>query len=378
MTADPNAEGLADASVGAAGSPFPTPPDPHEPLAGVAGEVDRFLASFLPQQCSAFVELDSALAPLGDELSALLASGGKRLRPAFVYWGHRATGAAHDGGLIYPATAVELFHAFALIHDDVMDRSGERHGRPTAHRAMRDYHRQAGLQGDSEWFGVGAAVVIGDLAFAWADELMDRAPLTPAAMRRARQVFTQLGTEVIGGQYLDLRLAGLSNAGETDALGVALLKSGRYTATRPLQLGACLGGADETLQAALATYGDAAGVAFQLRDDVLGLFGDPSDTGKAIADDLREGKRTPLVLRALELASPAGHRLLETALGDPTLDEVAIARVREVVVDSGALAAIENKLSDCEQQAYAALTPLTEPAHTALSRLAEFAAWRSQ
>jgi len=358
-------------------SPCPPEPDPHDPLARVAADVEAVLAPFLAQQHQALAELDSALVPLGDELSALLTAGGKRLRPAFVYWGHRASGAAHDDGVMHPAAAVELLHAFALIHDDVMDRGEKRRGRPTIHRAMSGYHDRAGLSGDPDWFGLGAAMLGGDLVFVWADALMDRAPLDRGALERARWAFTQLRTEVMAGQYLDLRLAGLPDAGEVEALRVALLKSGRYTVTRPLQLGAAIGGADEACHAALAAYGDAAGVAFQLRDDILGLFGDPVDTGKAVAEDLREGKRTPLLLRALERAGPAGRRELESALGDAGLDDARLARVREVVVDSGALAAVEQLLATRERQAQAAVQPLPEPARAALARLAELASQRT-
>lgn len=372
------AHDLADAGAGS-GSATPSRPlpDPHDPLPRVAADVERLLASFLPQQREALAELDAALGPIGDELAALVTSGGKRLRPAFVYWGHRASGAGHDDGVIHPAAAVELLHAFALIHDDVMDRGEQRRGRPTVHRAMAGYHDRAGLSGDPDWFGLGAAVLGGDLVFVWADALMDRAPIDRGALERARRVFTQLRVEVMAGQYLDLRLAGLPSAGEEEAVRVALLKSGRYTVTRPLQLGAAIGDADEARQAALAAYGDAAGVAFQLRDDILGLFGDPVDTGKATAEDLREGKRTPLVLRALELADPAGREVLEAALGDPGLDDARIARVREVVVDTGALAAIEGLLAARERQAHAAVQPVPEPARTALQRLAELTSQRS-
>lgn len=360
------------------GEPSFPPPDPADPLAGIAGEVERLLGSYLPEQRRALAELDPALSPVAEELTELLTGGGKRLRPGFVYWGHRATGADHDDGVGHPAAAVELLHAFALIHDDVMDRSPERRGRPTIHRVMAGYHHRAGLHGDAEWFGVGSAVLAGDLVFVWADELMDRAPLAPAAVQRARRVFTQLRVEVMAGQYLDLRLAGLPHAGEAEALRVALLKSGRYTVTRPLQLGAALGDADAELQAVLASFGDAVGVAFQLRDDILGLFGDPAETGKGAADDLREGKRTLLVLRTLELASPAGREVIERVLGASSVDEAEVERVRQVVVDSGALAAVERLVDDRVRQAHGALASLPDPARTALARLVELATRRDR
>lgn len=374
MTRDRSTRYLPDRGA----EPAMSTPDPAAPLAVPAAEVDRLLTGFMATQRRELADLDAALAPVADELAAFVAGGGKRLRPAFVYWGYRASGCDHADGLWHVAAAVELLHGFALVHDDVMDRGGRRRGRPTVHRALAEVHQREGLAGDPDWFGVGAAVLAGDLLFVWADALVDDAPLPAEALERARRVFTDLRVEVMAGQYLDLRLAGLPEARESDALRVALLKSGRYTASRPLQLGAAVGGAPEALHEALRAYGDAVGVAFQLRDDVLGLFGDPADTGKSAAEDLREGKRTVLVLRALELTDPAGRRALEAALGDATLDDAAVDRVREIVVDCGALAAVEQLLDDRRGDAYAALAAVTGPARTALEGLVELAVQRSR
>jgi len=218
-------------------------------------------------------------------------------------------------------------------------------------------------------------VLSGDLAFVWADELLEGASDDPATMARARQVFTTLRTEVIAGQYLDLELGGDTGAVEDDALHVALLKSARYTVTRPLLLGASLApeSGGRRVVGVLRAYGDAVGLAFQLRDDILGLFGDPAVTGKSCLDDLREGKRTVLVLRALRLATPAGQALLERSLGDPDLDEAGADRCREVVASSGALASIETLLALRHARAVRAIDRLDEPARGALGQLAALA-----
>jgi len=241
---------------------------------------------------------------------------------------------------------MEMLHTFALLQDDVMDRSATRRGRPTAHAVFADsapLHRRARAH-DREWFGASAAVLASDLAFVWADELLDTASLPADALARARAIFGTLRTEVVCGQFLDL--AATSDPGspqaEVDVRRVALLKSARYTVTRPLLLGAALApGPDERLACVLRRYGDALGRAFQMRDDVLGLFGDPAVTGKSACDDLREGKRTLLIVRALRMADPAGHAVLVRGLGDPDLDEAAAERCREVVARSGALASVE-------------------------------------
>ncbi|WP_165491841.1 polyprenyl synthetase family protein [Egibacter rhizosphaerae] len=342
----------------------------------MSGPIDRLLSDFLDTQVDELVELDPALATVGREIAGLVAAGGKRLRPAFVYWGHRATGADHDHAVLHPAGAVELLHTFALIHDDVMDRSDERRGRPAVHSALTTAHADEGLAGDPAWFGVGGAILAGDLAFVWADRLLDEAAVPVDALERARRVFTQLRVEVMAGQYLDLRLAGDRGADEERARRVALLKSGRYTVTRPLQLGAALGEEGSAIDDVLTSYGDAVGLAFQLRDDVLGLFGDPAETGKGATEDLREGKRTLLVLRALAFAGEADRATLEATLGQDHLGEDDADRARQIVVDSGALRSVERLLSAQHERAHEAAQALPEPARAALVELADRAVAR--
>jgi len=360
-------------------SPVAIGAGPVAALEVVHGPVDALLQQFLSERLLDLAALDAGLEPVGREVAALVRASGKRLRPAFVYWGHRATGADHLDGVFGPAAAVELLHTFALIHDDVMDHSPERRGRPAVHEALARTHRQEGLVGDPAWFGVGGAILAGDLAFVWADQLLDNADLPAAAIEQARRVFTELRMEVMAGQYLDLRLAGRETAAEGESLRVALLKSGRYTVTRPLQLGAAIGGGSCALEGALCVYGDATGVAFQMRDDILGLFGDPSFTGKGSLSDLREGKRTVLMLRALRRARPVERRVLSESLGDRELDDAAAAQVRQVVTDCGALEDVERLIAEQRAIASRALEPAGVPASAreALEELADFAAYRA-
>lgn len=362
---------------------------PSAALLSVAEPLDALLQSFVDERRVEVQAIDPRLAEVLDEISGLVAAGGKRLRPAFVYWGHRATGAAHEPEVLLPAGAVELLHTFALLHDDVMDRSVSRRGRPAAHAALAALHRAEARSGDSDWFGVSAAMLAGDLTFVWADELFDATALPAEAMVRARRVFTTLRSEVIAGQYLDLALAADPTAlgatrspsagvpaedAERAAQKVALLKSARYTVTRPLLLGAALAAQpDPPVEAALQAYGDAVGVAFQMRDDVLGLFGDPDETGKGVVEDLREGKRTLLLLRALRLATPAQREVLAARVGDPHLDESGAARVQEVVAATGALASVEALITAQQAVARAALASIPQPARRALDELAALA-----
>ncbi len=393
LSADPRpvgagAEGLTavDADARADVPRVAAPPDAAGcgALDAVREAVDRVLDGFLDERQREADAVGMAVAAVGGEVRELIAAGGKRLRPAFTYWGHRATGAPHDDRVLHVAAAVELLHTFALVHDDVMDRSERRRGRATTHVAFTRRHERAGLLGDGGWFGVSAALLAGDMAFVWADQLLDAAALADDAMARARRVFTTLRTEVIGGQALDLHLSHVGDADEGAARRVALLKSARYTVTRPLQLGAVLAyrppGADTADPAAvgraLARYGDAVGLAFQMRDDVLGLFGDPEVTGKSRLDDLREGKRTVLVLRALELAAPGDRAALAGMLGNPEVGEDDAGRARQVVARSGALASVEALITSQLAVARHAIASLAEPAHTALDQLADLAVRR--
>jgi geranylgeranyl diphosphate synthase type I len=347
-----------------------------EALESVRTPVDQLLGAFVEERLAELDDLDPGLRAVGAEVASLVATGGKHLRPAFVYWGFRAAGAAHHPAVFAPAAAVQLLHTFALLHDDVMDRSPERRGRPSAYASLARMHAEEGFNGDPDWFGVGGAILAGDLAFVWADQLFDGAAFPADVLNRARRVFTTLRVEVMAGQYLDLRLAGLPNATQEHALRVALLKSGRYTVTRPLQLGAAIAGDDQELTAALGRYGDAVGVAFQLRDDVLGLFGDPQSTGKGDLDDLREGKRTVLMLKALQLVGPAERAQLDRVLGDRDLTDTDADRTRQIVVDSGALDEVEKLIAYHREAADAALTGVADQARQPLTDLADLAAFR--
>ena len=341
-------------------------------------KVDRHLVDFVTRRAGDVAEASDATAVLHAVIASLSAAGGKRLRPAFVLWGHTAGGGQiGDTAALHAAAAVELLHTFALIHDDVMDRSLVRRGRPSAHRSLAGDHGQH-LR-DPSWFGVCAAILAGDLAHVWADAMFDRIDdesVDRRSARAARRLFTTLRTEVIAGQYLDLHVGCDPRADEVDAARIALLKSARYTATRPLQIGAALAGCPEAVLDHVVRYGDATGMAFQLRDDVLGVFGDETRTGKSAADDLREGKRTLLVLRALRLTTEAGRATLEDALGCTDLDDKRIAHCRDIIAASGALASVEAAIDMHLERAVGAASMLESPASGALTRLALEAARR--
>jgi geranylgeranyl diphosphate synthase type I len=344
----------------------------------IADVVEEVLAKFLDAMTVELTDLDTSLEELTGAIAQLLLAGGKRLRPTFSYWGSRAAAVDEVRGLGEVAAAVEMLHTFALLHDDVMDRSPVRRGRPAAAHRFGELHRAMQLEGDSGWFGVSAAVLAGDLAFTWARQLLEESPLPANVRDDVRRVFTMLCTEVMAGQYLDLRGRGHSATGPAAARRVALLKSGRYTITRPLQLGlAAAGVTGGPLHRAMTSYGDALGVAFQLRDDVLGIFGDPDVLGKACGD-LREGKRTLLVERAMAMADDAQREVLRAALGNPDLTDEQTTASRDVIIATGALAAVETAIRAKRSEAIAATRQLEPIVCEALVSLADLVVERDQ
>ncbi len=328
------------------------------------------------------------LAPLGPDAARLLAearrsvSGGKRLRAAFCYWGFRAVRPEPDpdeeAALLRACAALELLHASALVHDDFMDASDTRRGRPAAHRVFAEEHRRAAWPGKPDQYGAAAAILLGDLLLAWADELLRRCGLPLTQVAPALEVFDACRAEVITGQFLDVSVQARGHADVDAAMTVLRYKSAKYSVERPLHVGAALAGGDEQALAELGAFGLPLGEAFQLRDDLLGVFGDPAATGKPAGDDLVEGKRTVLVALALDAASPEDAAALQAGLGT-ALDDAGVERLRRVIDDSGAHAQVEEAISGLAQRATAALerAELDDRARGVLGELAAAAIHRA-
>ena len=339
--------------------------------------VSAALRAQLHRQRGRLALVGPELGPVADALADFL-DGGKRLRPAFAYWGYRATGGADSDGLIRAVGALELVQACALIHDDVMDGSDTRRGQPAVHRRFAALHAAEGYRGSADSFGVAAAILLGDTCLIWADEMLDRSGLDSAALERARPVWDEMRTEIMAGQYLDVLAQAQGGHSVERALRVVRYKAAKYTVERPLHLGAALAGATGNLVEGLSRYGLPLGEAFQLRDDVLGVFGDPGETGKPAGDDLREGKRTLLLAYAAERATPAQEALLDRYLGDPALSDDGVAALRGVLVETGALVRTEQRIAHLTQRALDALrtAPVDAEAVGALAELAGAATTR--
>jgi geranylgeranyl diphosphate synthase type I len=342
--------------------------------------LEEVLAGFLDVRRAAAEDIDPAFGAAADELRAFVLGGGKRIRPTFAWWGWRGAGGDPDDpevpAVLRAIAALELIQACALVHDDLMDASATRRGRPTVHVEFARRHADAAWLGRPARFGAAAAILLGDLALVWADDMLRGAGLPAAAAARAVTPWEAMRTEVLGGQYLDVFVQSTGDTSVRAALQIDRFKTAAYTVERPLHLGAAIAGAGPELVAAYRRFGADIGVAFQLRDDLLGVFGDPAVTGKPAGDDLREGKRTLLLALAVERAAERGTRgaadVIERAVGNPDLTDETLDHVRDLLGELGAVQAVEQRIAALTGSALDALTSgsVAEPA---ASRLAELA-----
>lgn len=316
--------------------------------------VQTALDTFVSEHTAALSEISTDTHAAVTALSDFISSG-KRFRPACCYWGHLGAGGEDSEAIVVASAALELLQAAALIHDDVMDRSDTRRGQPSVHRRFEALHRQERMQGDSEQFGLAGAILAGDLALVWTDIMFYASGFDAHTLARGKRILDDMRTELMAGQYLDV-FEQARGGGDVDrALRVIRYKTTAYTIERPLHLGAALAGAGPDVFAAYSNFAVPLGEAFQLRDDLLGVFGDPEETGKPAGDDLREGKRTVLLALARSRASSQEQVDLTTLIGDPNLDEAGVNRVRAILENTGAFADVETRIATNRDRALAAL-----------------------
>ncbi|MFD3970101.1 polyprenyl synthetase family protein [Streptomyces cyaneofuscatus] len=311
-----------------------------QPPPNAASRVDHYLRLHLESKIYNSVALNH----LARSITSFTLNGGKRIRPLMCCLGYRATTTAELSPAVERcAAAIELFHAFALIHDDIIDKSDSRRGLPTLQHTLADRHADRGIDSHD---GMSKAILAGDMALIWADELFQHSGISDAQRTAAQPVWDALRAQVIAGQYLDVDATGRLDDDLDAAMRIIRYKTAKYTVEQPLLLGASLAGASRTQAETLSAFGLLLGEAFQLRDDLLGVFGTPEVTGKSRLDDLREGKRTPLIAVALRDA-PAEHRSrLLQLLGNPDLSEDDAAEVRHILRSCGARESIENMINE--------------------------------
>jgi geranylgeranyl diphosphate synthase type I len=343
---------------------------------GLRGRIDNALAEFLDEGLAAVEEI--ACRSAFELVRSYVLGGGKRIRPTFCYWGWRGAGGADCDEIVRAAAALELFHAFALIHDDIMDGSDTRRGRPSMHRQLAALHADADWHGRSEAFGIAAAILVGDLCMIWADELLHRSGLDLVRVRAAQPVYSRMRSEVICGQYLDVAETARRAFSVPRSMRVIRYKAAKYSVEHPLRLGGVLAAGGPDLLASYTAFGLPLGEAFQLRDDMIGVFGEPAVTGKSTLDDLREGKPTVLMAYAADHATPAQLAVIRRLHGNRQLDSAGAAQLRAILHATGAVTAVEEMIKVRAQDALTALrvAPITDEARPALTELTHAALWR--
>ncbi len=358
--ADPAPSPAAVPSSSAATTAPPAVVEALDSPESIAAEVSIQLEAFLAEKAAEFEAISPDATAIGDALIEFT-RGGKRIRPVLLWWGFQLaggdiragtdTGPSADviAGLAQAAGSLELLHAAALIHDDVIDNSDTRRGRPALHRQFEARHQRSGFHGDGASFGVSASIVIGDICLALSEELFERSQDTLGERRSARELRAVVRRDVMVGQYLDVlaEVIPLGDARIADrAWEVLSFKSAKYSVEQPLLLGAALAGADSEQLKEISAFGLPLGQAFQLRDDVLGIAGDPEATGKPAGDDIREGKRTVLIAETASRIPADRLEVLAARLGDPDLTDAEVAECVGMISDSGGLAAVESFIAD--------------------------------
>ena len=358
----------ASAQLPATHTPLPMVAPPS--LALIAAAADLRIRTLLDAELVRWANIDPDLAAPLSSLRDLVLAGGKRLRPAFCHWAFvGAGGDPSDPRVVDAGAGLEMLHTFALVHDDIMDNSRTRRGMDAVHIQFSDEHRRQGWQSEERRFGEGVAILVGDMAFVYADQLLEGA--NPEAIR----IFTELRVEVNIGQYLDLLGTVRGRPTLETARRICQYKSGKYTIERPLHLGVSLMGASALakFESALSAYGLPLGEAFQLKDDLLGTLGDNTLIGKPVGDDLREGKPTALVARAIAAATPSQLEVLD-GIGSPDLADDQITAIQQILVDTGAASEVSNAIDLLRDEALNAISAsgLLPEAVTALSELAHY------
>jgi geranylgeranyl diphosphate synthase type I len=337
--------------------------------------VDALLAQTLAEHQHRWSSLQQDLHVIFEEIQALVLGGGKRLRPQFSHWGWVAAGgdsAAPESTHI--GAAIELLHAAALFHDDVIDDADTRRSRQSTHKNFSENHSTNGWVGESRRYGEGSAILIGDITYVVSDSLTDS--LSPAA----RLIWHDLRLEMNIGQYLDVLGSARQTRDIAEADLICRMKSAKYTIERPLHLGAVAAdpGRGSALMPMLSAYGLPLGDAFQMRDDILGAFGDTAITGKPVGGDFREGKPTPLLARACAAATTQQTAVL-SMVGAPELSDGDISKIQQVVIETGALQAMEDVISANHSEAISALkkSEMQSESFDALVHLADVVTQRS-
>jgi geranylgeranyl diphosphate synthase type I len=352
----------------------------HRTLAEYAADVDSALVCVFEEFIPQAVHADPSALEIIDAVRDFTCGPGKRVRPILMRVAYEGFGGTERDSIVRASCALELMQTFFLLHDDIMDRSDLRRGRPTVHREYAARYRQR--VEDADHFGQAMAILAGNLAGQQAVLLLSQGPFPSDRIARVLARYAEIALDVCYGQALDMLLPQKSLAETTEAeiLRVAEYKTARYTTEGPLHLGAILAGADEQDLAHLSAYAVPVGIAFQMQDDLLGMFGDEMTIGKPADSDLLEGKRTLLVLNAWRRADPTQRAQLEHNLGNADATAAELGSMREIVESTGARIATVELMGQFVDAAKASLAqaPFTPGMAGFLSDLADYVARRDR
>lgn len=353
---------------------------PNSSLLTVRTSVEEELEVFLSRESAYLREISPDLTIVCNSLTSFLLERGKRLRPLFAYAGFIAAGGTAEKSTLKAIASLELLQACALIHDDLMDASDTRRGKPSIHRHFESIHVQDQLEGFAPQYGLSAAVLLGDLALVWSDQMLNSAGLNYEQYVRTISYYNEMRVELMAGQFLDIHEQTQKSSSVDRSMKIARFKSGKYTIERPLHLGAAMANPiDKKTMDALSECGLPLGEAFQLRDDLLGVYGDASVTGKPASDDLREGKKTVLIALSRENQSPSQAQSFEKYFGSPDLDSEGITCLQQIILDTGAKDKLEKMIEELTETSLAAIDSprFTEEGQQLLRELAHIATKRS-
>lgn len=357
--------------------------EPQFALADIRIRVQRDLTDFLAEQTHYLGEIGTELIPAAEAINAFLLDGGKRLRPLFAYCGYVSAGGKDDDAIIRAISSLELLQGCALMHDDLMDASDTRRGKPSIHRLFEGIHKEEELSGSSANYGASAAILLGDLALVWADQMLHNSGIADAQLIRTLAIYDEMRVEIMAGQFLDIHEQALATQSVARSLKIARYKSGKYTVERPLHFGTSLalpaGERRDNFFAMFSEFGLPLGEAFQLRDDLLGVFGDPTLTGKPAGDDLREGKRTVLMAMTQDRADAKQEAVIAQYFGDRHLDSEGVEALRTIIIETGARDHVEDLVEKLGLTALDALNrdEIPQAAHALLVELASIAMGKS-
>ena len=300
-------------------------------------QLEPFLDAYFDAKIDEASKIHPEAVVLSEGVRRFIRNGGKRVRPAFAYSAYVASGGRSLEAILYASAALEVLHAWALIHDDIIDNANLRRGKPSVHKVFEDFHRKRAFSGSAGKFGTDAAILVGDLALTFADELLNTAPFPAERIRRAKEYYDLMKKQVIFGEYLDVVAPLKKQITERDLLTILEYKTAKYTVERPMHIGAVLAGAEEDTLRIFSSYAIPLGQAFQIQDDIMGTFSNEAKIGKPVDSDIKEGKRTLLVLKAYEFSKGAEKRLLDAVLGNQSAGEAEIEAARQIMRESGAL-----------------------------------------